>query len=133
MITAPGGTEISYDPAGRIYGLTQGSAATRFEHLGARMMIERNSSGAVLRRYVHGPGEDEPLVWYEGAGTTDKRWLHSDERGSVVAVTNGTGGDGDQQLRRIWHPRPRQSGPVRLYRPSVAGRGWHELLQSTDV
>jgi hypothetical protein len=21
----------------------------------------------VLRRYVHGPGADEPLVWYEGA------------------------------------------------------------------
>jgi RHS repeat-associated protein len=31
------------------------------------------------------------LVWYEGAGTTDKRWLHADERGSVVAVTTSTG------------------------------------------
>lgn len=37
------------------------------------------------------PGVDEPLVWYEGAGTTDRRWLHADERGSVIAVTNGAG------------------------------------------
>jgi RHS repeat-associated protein len=47
--------------------------------------------GAVLRRYVHGPGADEPLVWYEGPGTADKRWLHADERGSIVAVSDAAG------------------------------------------
>jgi RHS repeat-associated protein len=31
------------------------------------------------------------LLWYEGAGLTDRRWLHADERGSVVAVSDGTG------------------------------------------
>jgi RHS repeat-associated protein len=45
----------------------------------------------VLRRYVHGPGSDEPLVWYEGTGTADRRWLHADERGSVIAVSNSAG------------------------------------------
>jgi RHS repeat-associated protein len=45
----------------------------------------------VLRRYVPGPGVDEPLVWYEGAGTAARRWLHGDERGSVVAVSDGAG------------------------------------------
>ncbi len=45
----------------------------------------------MLRRYVHGPGSDEPLVWYEGSGTSDRRFLHADERGSVVAVTNSSG------------------------------------------
>jgi RHS repeat-associated protein len=34
---------------------------------------------------------DEPLVWYEGSGASDKRYLMADERGSVVAVTNGSG------------------------------------------
>jgi hypothetical protein len=56
-------------------------AITRFEHLGPRLIIERNGAGTILRRYVHGPGDDEPVVWYEGAGTADKRWLHTDERG----------------------------------------------------
>ena len=29
--------------------------------------------GPVLRRYVPGPGMDEPVVWYEGSGTADRR------------------------------------------------------------
>ncbi|MFV3078165.1 RHS repeat-associated core domain-containing protein, partial [Niveispirillum fermenti] len=36
-------------------------------------------------------GLDQPLVWYEGSGTGDRRTLLADERGSVVAVTNGGG------------------------------------------
>lgn len=51
----------------------------------------RYPTGAVLRRYVPGPGVDEPLVWYEGSGTGDRRWLHADERGSVIAVSDGAG------------------------------------------
>jgi YD repeat-containing protein len=91
MITAPAGVTISYNPTGRISQLTQGANTTKFEHLGSRLITERNAGGAILRRYVHGPGDDEPIIWYEGAGTNDKRWLHTDERGSVVAVTNSTG------------------------------------------
>jgi RHS repeat-associated protein len=34
---------------------------------------------------------DEPLVTYEGAGLADKRYLHADERGSIVAVSNASG------------------------------------------
>ena len=45
----------------------------------------------VQRRYVPGAGVDETLVWYEGAGASDKRWLMADARGSVTAVTNGSG------------------------------------------
>ena len=48
-------------------------------------------SGAVRRRYVYGAGTDEPLVWYEGGGLTDRRWLHADERGSVIAASDGSG------------------------------------------
>src|SRR5690606_16000651 len=29
--------------------------------------------------------------WYEGAGTSDRRWLHADSRGSIIAVTNSSG------------------------------------------
>jgi RHS repeat-associated protein len=39
----------------------------------------------------YGPSDDEPVVWYEGAGTADRRWLHADERGSVIAVSNASG------------------------------------------
>ncbi len=70
---------------------TSAAAVTKFGYDGADMIAEYNSSNALLRRYVHGPGTDEPLVWYEGSGTGDKRWLHADERGSIIAISNGSG------------------------------------------
>jgi hypothetical protein len=54
----------------------------------------------VARRYVFGPGADEPLVWYEGSGTSDRRFLHADERGSIVAVSNGAGTVRGERSRR---------------------------------
>lgn len=93
LATAPGGVTLYYDPTGRLSRLTQGANTTKFEHLGPRLVIERNSAGTILRRYVHGPGDDEPVAWYEGSGTAAAalRYLHTDERGSVIAVTNSTG------------------------------------------
>ena len=64
---------------------------TRFLYDGDRMIAEFNTSGTLLRRYVPGPGVDEALVWYEGSGTSDRRWLVADERGSIAAVVNGSG------------------------------------------
>jgi len=37
---------------------------------------------------VHGPGADEPLVWYEG---TNLRWLHSDRQGSIIGWSDING------------------------------------------
>ena len=62
------------------------------DHSGRNIDREYSTStGGPLRRYVYGPGSDEPLVWYEGTGTSDKRWLHADERGSIVAVSKADG------------------------------------------
>jgi RHS repeat-associated protein len=82
---------MGYDGLGRVieYDTT---VSTRFVYDGSNLIAEvDNPSGTVLRRYVHGPGADEPLIWYEGSGTTDRRWLHADERGSIIAVTDGSG------------------------------------------
>ncbi len=53
-----------------------------------------DGSGNLLRRYVHGMGVDQPLVWFEGGGVADsaRRYLYGDERGSIVAVTDSAGG-----------------------------------------
>ncbi|GGH09008.1 hypothetical protein GCM10007420_27280 [Glycocaulis albus] len=40
---------------------------------------------------MQGPGLDAPLVRYDGTGTSNRRWLITDERGSVVAETNASG------------------------------------------
>ncbi len=85
------GLSFRYDPTGRLVEYNA-PASTRFAYDGAQIASEvANPSGALLRRYVYGPGDDEPVLWYEGAGTGDRRWLHADERGSVVAVSDSAG------------------------------------------
>ncbi|KMZ13535.1 Wall associated protein [Candidatus Burkholderia humilis] len=64
----------------------------QFEYDGAQPTTELNSaSDTILRRYVFGPGVDEPIVWYEGSGMTDKRYLDQDERGSITRITDAAG------------------------------------------
>ena len=85
MVSAPGELMV-HDPVDRLF--YSQAEATLFRYDGGAMTAEQDSNtGAVKRRYVPGPGEDEPVVWYEGSGAGDRRWLVADERGSVVAVT----------------------------------------------
>ena len=42
-------------------------------------------------RYVHGAGADVPQIWYTGAGLAQRRFLHGDERGSIVLVADAAG------------------------------------------
>jgi RHS repeat-associated protein len=92
---ASGGAVLNYDPLGRLtnsYDFNDyAGTAAYFARDGARIIGEAASTGGITRRYVHGEGLDEVLVQYEGSGTSDRRWLHADERGSVVAVSDGTG------------------------------------------
>lgn len=90
-LTATAGATLYYDGLGRLVEYDAPSS-TRFYYSGSQISAEvGNPSGAILRRYVPGPGTDEAVMWYEGSGTTDRRWLHADERGSVIAVTDATG------------------------------------------
>ncbi len=88
---------LVWDPLGRLYkvsGTTSSPSATtdtRFLYDGDELVAEYSAAGALLRRYVHGPADDDPLLWYEGAGLTDRRSLQSDYQGSIVSVANASG------------------------------------------
>jgi len=88
--TASGGVSFSYDPSGRLYEQTVSSTSTQYLYDGVDLIAEYNGS-TVLRRYVHGPGLDEPLVEYDGTGTSNRTFLIADERGSIVAGSNSSG------------------------------------------
>jgi RHS repeat-associated protein len=92
LATSPN-ANLAYDPLGRLFNINaENGVNTTLVYDGPDVMAETDqNSGALLRRYVYGPGTDEPLIWYEGAGLGDRRWLHADERGSIVAVTNDAG------------------------------------------
>lgn len=86
------GLTLSYDPQGRLATTVSAGTTTRFLYDGPRLVAEYDGSGALLRRYVHGPRTDEPLVWIEEqGGTPQRRWLHHDRQGSVVAWSNAAG------------------------------------------
>jgi YD repeat-containing protein len=85
---------LRYDPLGRLYEVVgSDTGTTRFLYDGDDLVAEYNSSGTLLRRYVHGDGADDPQVWFEGSGVADsaRRYLYADERGSIVAITDSAG------------------------------------------
>lgn len=92
LLGTPSGASLGYDPLGRLQEETApGLATRRLAYDGSDLVTEYDAAGALLRRYVPGPGTDEPLVWYEGPSNTDRRWLHADPQGSIVTLTNGAG------------------------------------------
>ena len=92
LIGASGGVNATFvwDPRGRLYQST-GSSTTRFLYDGDELVAEYDASGSLLRRYIHGSSNDDPLVWYEGSGLADRRHLRADHQGSIVAIGNSIG------------------------------------------
>jgi len=92
LVAASTGASLVYDPMGRLFQTAGGSAGiTQFLYDGDAIVAEYNGSGALLRRYVHGNDEDDPMLWYEGAGFGDMRSLQVDDQGSVVSIANSAG------------------------------------------
>ncbi len=96
LVTRSGGASatLRYDPLGRLYEAAGPGGTRRFLYDGDALVTEYNSSGTLLRSYVHGTSAgDDPLVWFEGAGvgTSAPRFIYADERGSIVAVTDSNG------------------------------------------
>ncbi|MBU9146148.1 RHS repeat-associated core domain-containing protein [Burkholderia multivorans] len=87
---------LAYDAQGRMRQTVEpnglfGSVTTNMLYDDTKLVAEYDSSGNVLRRYVQGSGADNPLVWYEGSGTTNKNWFYTDQLGSVVAAADTSG------------------------------------------
>lgn len=85
------GVTVGYDPGLRLSQLTSGSATTKFTFDGLNLLAEFDGANLLLRRYVFGPGTDEALVQYEGIGTSTRRFMVADERGSIISISDDTG------------------------------------------
>ena len=97
LTTVTGGktANLDYDPNGRLLVTDAGTASseTHFLYDGDALIAEYNSSGVLQRRYVHGPGVDEPLVWYEGStvGSGNRFYYFQNHQGSIAALANSAG------------------------------------------
>jgi RHS repeat-associated protein len=101
QVSGPSAMTLTYDPLGRLRTTVAGAVTTTFLYDGDRLAAEYNGA-TLLRRYVHGAGVDEPLVWYEGSGLTDRRWLHTDHLGSVIMETNNAGARLNRYTYGVW-------------------------------
>jgi RHS repeat-associated protein len=82
---------LAYDPLGRLFETAGSAGSTQFLYDGDRLVAEYDGSGTLERRYLHGPGADEPVLWYEGADLTSPRGLLANHQGSIVAVADVSG------------------------------------------
>jgi RHS repeat-associated protein len=79
---------LTYDPMGRLFEVAGSSSATRFLYDGDELVAEYDTAGSTLRRFVHSDNVDDPVVQYDGAavGPTARSFLMPDERGSIAGI-----------------------------------------------
>lgn len=95
LVSASGQTsaQLTYDPLGRLWQIAGPQGTQRLLYDGDALVGEYDGEGTLQRRYVHGSGVDEPLVWYEGAAVSESnlRQLRANHQGSIVAIADSVG------------------------------------------
>ena len=81
-------TTLHYDPLGRLFQIAAPSATRQLLYDGDELVAQYDGAGNMLDRWVHGTAVDDPVVWYSG---TDRRFLHADHQGSIVAALDQNG------------------------------------------
>src|SRR3546814_12495952 len=79
------------------YTVGGGIGTTWFTYDDTDLLVEHDPWGAPTRRYVHGPGIDNPILWYEGRpiNNATRRFLLADETGRILSVNDSSGENPD--------------------------------------
>jgi RHS repeat-associated protein len=82
---------FKYDTQGRriektVYGSP--NQITRYLYDGDQVSAEYDDNDTLLRRFIYGPGIDEPILMIDVAGGNEAYYYHFDGLGSVVALSN---------------------------------------------
>lgn len=89
LVKAGESAKLVYDPLGRLFEVSSPAGLSQFLYDGDQLVAEFDSGKSLTNAYVHGPGEDDPLLWYPaGEGV---RWYHRDYQGSIVGIANSSG------------------------------------------
>jgi hypothetical protein len=86
----PANALSAYDDQGRRLHKTAGAASAHYLYNGSDIVAEYDSTWVTpTARYTHGLGVDDPLI---RVTATAAQYYHSDGLGSIVAVSNPSGG-----------------------------------------
>jgi len=86
-LTTAGSVSYAYDWLGRRVSRTVSGGTTTCVYDGGQIIAEYNG-GTLLRKYIYGPGIDEPVCMVASGGTW---YYHFDGLGSVAALTDSGG------------------------------------------
>ncbi len=78
-----------YDAIGRRIEKTVNGATLHFVYAGPQILAEYDGAGNLLRKYIYGPGIDEPLCLITAG--SQRYYYHADAQGSVGFLTNSNG------------------------------------------
>ena len=120
QVTLPDGTVVTlkYDPFGRRIEKSVNGVPTKYFSDQEDILFEYDGAGNITRKYVHGPGVDEPLA-VEMSGSF--YFYHADGLGSIVFLTKN-----NRKLEETYSydsfGRPQESTFSQPY--SFTGREW---------
>ena len=77
-----------YDYAGKLVTEVHQGTARKYCHDGEQVISEYDNSGTLLRKFVYGPGIDEPICMIDVADNNAVYYYHRDGLGSVVAISD---------------------------------------------
>ncbi|MFZ4783745.1 MAG: RHS repeat domain-containing protein [Armatimonadaceae bacterium] len=81
-----------YDPTGRRQAKIVNNVTTSFLSDGAEEIAEYDGAGGLLRRYIPGPGTDQPIAMVTPSGGSHlHNYFHTNRQGSTVAMSNDAG------------------------------------------
>jgi RHS repeat-associated protein len=81
---------LYHGPLGRLWASATNSGTTQYVYDGDELVDEYSvDTGGIVNRPVRGDAADEIVAWYDGSGS--RRFAATDERGSVIAVTDSAG------------------------------------------
>ena len=78
----------AYDFAGQRVSKAASGVTTKYCYDGDRIIAEFNGAGTLLRKFIYGPGIDEPIMMIDVSGGNAKYYYHFDGLGSVVALSD---------------------------------------------
>jgi RHS repeat-associated protein len=81
-----------YDPGGRrIEKKYDGQAVMKYLYDGDSIIAEYDATGALVHKYIYGPGVDQPICMIDVADANATYYYHFDGLGSVIALTDSAG------------------------------------------
>ena len=83
--------DYKYDVGGRRSEKIIDGYGTRYVYDGPHVIAEYDGNNNLLRKYIYGPGIDQPVSMIEVADNNAAYYYHYDALGSVIALSDSTG------------------------------------------